>query len=539
MSAARDLPARPSLDSLRKQAKRLARDAAAGNDEAVGRVHAQLPRATFPLSVRDAQFVIAREYGFAGWQDLTAEGQKRLGSAADWAASQAKIAIHDRDDERLRALLVEYPALVTWRDGSGQTLLDSTTSYAMDCSDPERERTYTRPAAAELLIDAGADVDRRTWQHVIKSGASGLLHLFARKKVLPRTLDVLAALGDDNAVRARLDQGDLARDDDGLDDTIVLGRAVMSACRFKHVDVALRLLDRAVALDPDLGRRIDRWQGREAFVGFLIQHPGALWHMRPETTLWQAFVELQLGNARDRNDLAAFNRWLDDEPWVLEGPFIPLQMDLMLPACYEKDREAFIVALRERDAALLHADPPPRSTHIVQALSYGNAHLVPLLTRIWPLPDDLPHAAGVGDAGAVARWFDANGRPVLGSLSHHYPHSDPHFPRANLHWGPPTIQQVLDVALAWATLNRHFEIATFLLERGANINTDWATHEPASILHEASIHGNEEAVRFLIDHGADLAMLDYRFQSTAEGWARYGSHDVRMADLLAAATSTR
>ena len=31
MSAARDLPARPSLDSLRKQAKKLARDAAAGN----------------------------------------------------------------------------------------------------------------------------------------------------------------------------------------------------------------------------------------------------------------------------------------------------------------------------------------------------------------------------------------------------------------------------------------------------------------------------------------------------------------------------
>ena len=211
---------------------------------------------------------------------------------------------------------------------------------------------------------------------------------------------------------------------------------------------------------------------------------------------------------------------------------------MILPACYQKDRQAFIVALLERDPALLHTDPPtPRSSLIVQALSYGNAHLVPLLTRIWPLPDDLPHAAGVGDPAAVARWFDVTGRPALGSLAHHYPHSDPRFPCADLHWGPPTTQQVLDIALAWAVLNRHFEIATFLLERGADINTDWATHEPASILHEAAIQGNEDAVRFLIDHGADLTMTDYRYRSNAEGWARYGSHDERMADLLATAAA--
>jgi hypothetical protein len=86
-----------------------------------------------------------------------------------------------------------------------------------------------------------------------------------------------------------------------------------------------------------------------------------------------------------------------------------------------------------------------------------------MLTRIWSLPDDLPHAAG--------------------SLAHaHYPGSDPQFPRADLHWGPPTMQQVLDIALARAMLNHHFEIASFLLARGADINTDWATHEPASIL---------------------------------------------------------
>jgi hypothetical protein len=537
MSAARDLPARPSLDSLRKQAKKLARNAAAGNGEAIARVHAQLPRAKLPLSNRDAQLVLAREYGFAGWSALTAEVQKRVGGGLDWAASQARVAIHNQNHDRLRALLVEYPALVAWRDGD-QTLLDSTTSYAMDCLDPERERTYTRPVAAEMLIDAGATVERKTWTHVIRTGASGMLRMLARKNALPHTLPALAALGDDAAVRAWLEES-RERDDpeEPWSEQMVIGRALMNACRFTHTDVALRLLERSIALDPELGRRIDRWQSRTAFVEFLARQPGLLW--QPETAPWERFVILQLAGARDGNDLPASRRWLDDEPWVLERSFIPVQTGLMLPACYQKGREAFIVALLERDPALLHADPPPPSSHIVQALSYGNAHLVPLLTRIWPLPNDLPHAAGVGDGAAVMRWFDATGQPVLGALAHHYPGSDPQFPRTDLHWGPPTTQQVLDIALAWAVLNRQFTIATFLLERGANINTDWATHEPASILHEAAIQGNEDAVRFLIDHGADLTMTDYRYQSNAEGWARYGSRDERMADLLAAAAADR
>jgi hypothetical protein len=539
MSPARDLPARPSLDSLRKQAKKLARDVAAGNADAVARVHAQLPRASLPLSNRDAQLVVAREYGFSGWPDLTAEVEKRLGRGLEWAASQARAAIYNRDHERLRTLLAEFPPLVSWRDENDQTLLDSTTSYAMDCSDPERERTYTRPEAAEMLIDAGATVDRKTWENVIKPGASGMLHLLARKNALPRTLYVLAALGDDDAVRAQLEIPAQQDDSAGVDGRIVIGRALMSACRFKHTEVALRLLARSIALDPDLGRRIDHWQGREAFVEYLIQHPGALWHMRPETTPWEAFVELQLGSARDRNDLAAFVRWLEDEPWVLQPAFTYVQAGLIGPACWQPHGEAFIRALLERDPALLHTEPPPGSSPIVQALSYGSAHLVPLLTRIWPLPDDLPHAAGTGTADAVARWFDDSGKPVLGSLANHYPGSDPRFPRGDLGWGPASTQQVLDIALAWAVLNRHFGIASFLLERGANINTDWATHEPASILHEAAIQGNEDAVRFLIDHGADLDKEDYRYHSNAEGWARYGSHDERMADLLAAARQAR
>ena len=539
MSAARDLRARPSLDSLRKQAKKLARDAAAGNGEAIARVHAQLPRRALPLSNRNAQLVIAREYGFPGWPDLTAEVQKRLGRALEWAASQARVAIHNEDHERLRALVAECPALISWRSESGQALLADTTSYANDCSEPERERIYNRPVAAEILIDAGAAVDRSTWEHVIRTGASGMLHLLARKNALARTLPVLAALGDDAAVRARFDESREADDPEGPDERIEIGRALMNACRFRHAGIASFLVERSVALDPDLGRRIDRWQSRQAFVEFLIQHPASSAEWGVEMTPWEAFVFRQLTSALDGNHLPAFRRWLQDEPCVLQPSFVNLQLAMIERACWEKNREPFMTALLERDPALLGTEPPPPSSALVHALSYGNAHLVPTLTRIWPLPDDLPHAAGTGNAASVARWFDAAGQPVLGSLAHHYPGNDPLFKGADLGWGPVTTQQVLDVALAWAVLNRHFEIAAFLLERGADINTNWATHEPASILHEAAIQGNEDAVRFLIDHGADLTMKDYRYHSNAEGWARYGSHDERMADLLAAAAAGR
>jgi ankyrin repeat protein len=540
MSTPRDLPARPSLESLRKQAKRLAREAAAGDGEAVTRIHAQLPRAQLPLSNRDAQLIIAREYGFVGWSALVAEVQNRVGQGLEFAASRAKVAIHNENHDQLRALLSEFPALVAWRDENDQTLLDSTTSYAMDCFDPERERTYTRPAAAELLIDAGATVEQKTWMHVIRTGSSGMLRLLGRKNALPQTLPVLAALGDDAAVRSLLQGSNEGDDTAGNNDCAAIGRAFLIACRFKHKDIATHLLDRMIALDPELGGRIDRWQNREAFVQFLMEQPGILWQ-ETETSVWETFVICQLAAARDRNDLPAFRRWLEGEPWILDGACLSAQVELIVPACYKKDREAFISTLLERDPAILHASPPPqpRGSLFAQALSYGNAHLVPLLTRVWPLPNDLPHAAGIGDAAAVARWFDATGKPVLGALSQHYPHNDPHFPRADLHWGSPTAQQVLDIALAWAVLNGHYEIATFLLERGANINTDWATHEPASILHEAAIQGNQEAVRFLIDQGADLTMKDYRYRSNAEGWARYGSGDEKMANLLAAAAAER
>src|SRR5215470_18152300 len=99
------LPARPSLESLRKQAKKLARDIAAGDTAAVARARAHLPQAGLPLSQRDAQLVLAREYGFTGWKDLLKEVKQRVGRGLEWAVREAHRIIHDNDTEGLRQLL--------------------------------------------------------------------------------------------------------------------------------------------------------------------------------------------------------------------------------------------------------------------------------------------------------------------------------------------------------------------------------------------------------------------------------------------------
>ena len=134
MATSKSLPTRPSLESLRKQAKKLARDVAAGHADAIARARVHLAHVDQPITQRNAQLVIAREYGYAGWQDLIAEVSKRLGRGLEWATAQARRAVHDNDLERLKQLLAEYPALLSWQgkewDSKGGLLGIASGAYA-------------------------------------------------------------------------------------------------------------------------------------------------------------------------------------------------------------------------------------------------------------------------------------------------------------------------------------------------------------------------------------------------------------------------
>ena len=311
----------------------------------------------------------------------------------------------------------------------------------------------------------------------------------------------------------------------------------MVACRFQHEAVASLLLERSIALDPDLGRHIDGSVGRRAFITHFIEkgrsHPTV-------AGLWIAFVMDQVSRGAHDGDVTAFVSGLQREPRLLGDDWVDFQ-DGLIGAATLNDRGAIIAALLDLDPAILRHQPPPPSQALEFAFTYAKTHLIPVLTRIWPMPDDLPHAAGMGNLSRVKHWFDKSGAAVLGDLDNHYPCNSPHARKYDdLQWGAPTAQHVLDTALAWSVINRHFDVADFLLEHGANINTNWNSHEPASILHHLVFLPNPyESMSFLIDRGIDMTIKDYRWNSTAKGWALYAAKDQKMTQWLEDAEQQR
>ena len=534
------LPVRPSLESLRKQAKKLARDIAAGNAVAIARVRAQLPKIELPLSQRDAQCVLAREYGFPGWKDLLKEVERRLGRGLEWALSEARHVIRDNDVESLRQLLTEYPALLSWKsDENNGGLLGIATGSFGDSGDAFREEHFTRKACAELLLDAGAVVAPSVCDGLIRSRARGLIDLFNRRGLLPGTLKFVAALGDVDGVRARLDTN--------VEDHAAVNEALMHAFRFEHAAVAALLLDRSITLDAELGNRIDGGPGRSKFIQYFIENNPEV-HESDPFLPWEAFVKQHVVRAMEDGDLPSFVGLLQRDAWLLSEASEKFQIALVeRTAATLKDRAAFLKAFLDLDPALLHNPAKSASSGIIsdgirrafiQAFTYGHTNLLPMLRRISPAPDDLPHAAGSGDFARVRRWFDAAGRPALGDLANHFPANDAWI-RGNLQWGEPTVQQVLDTSFVFAVMNNHFEIADFLLGHGADINTNWSSHEPASILHELVWHENYDAMQFLIDRGIDMTILDYRWRATAVGWAAVAAKNEKMAQWMRDAQQQR
>ena len=546
MTASKSLPERPSLESLRKQAKKLVRDTATGDGGAIARARAQLPHVDLPLTQRNAQLVIAREYGYAGWPDLTAEVSKRLGKGLEWAVAQARRIVHDNDVERLKQLLAEYPALLSWHDDKCDSgLLGFATRSYGDSFDPVAEEHFTRAACAELLIDAGAVVTPSVCEGLLRSHARGLLQLFRRKGLLPGTLTFLVALGDIDAVRTAL-RGD-------ENNLTLVTEAFTVASGFQHEAIATLLLDHAIELDPELRARVDASVGRQAFLKYFIDNrPGHA----TDVGLWKAFVMEQVSRAayswsghetsvtspRGESDQAAFVRLLHRESWLLGEDFVGFQTKIIERAALH-GRAEFVNTLLDLDPAVLRRQPPPPSQALEFAFTYAKPHLIPVLTRIWPLPDDLPHAAGMGHLARVKQWFDQSGAPALGDVEKHYP-SSPYMPKGRVEeyagqWGAHGVQRVLDTAFAWSVMNSHLDVAEFLLAHGADIDTTWSSHEPASILHELVFHGNYESMQFLIDHGIDMTIRDYRWNGTAQGWARHAANDEKMAQWLEAAERER
>ncbi len=173
-----DLPARPNLDHLRREARDLLRAAQSGDTAAVGRIRAVSADQTLASS----QLAVAREYGFASWARLKTEVQARTADLArlaevfceasirDWTGRAARMlaanpelagynvatALVLGDADRVRAELARDPGLATRVDArTGWTALHAACASKWSQFDPARADGLA--AVARLLLDAGAD----------------------------------------------------------------------------------------------------------------------------------------------------------------------------------------------------------------------------------------------------------------------------------------------------------------------------------------------------------------------------------------------
>jgi ankyrin repeat protein len=165
----RPLPADPNLDKQRKLAKALARDCWRGEPEAIERVHALHPKPPAPQDflLSDAQLVIARGYGFAGWAQL----KRKIESLSPSPVELFKAAVEAGDVDRVRELLQSHPDLVAGINAP---------MFAFDS--PAVHVARTNLALLDLLLAHGADLNARTsWE----KGGFGVLEQVSPEEAAP------------------------------------------------------------------------------------------------------------------------------------------------------------------------------------------------------------------------------------------------------------------------------------------------------------------------------------------------------------------
>ena len=146
----RTLPPRPDLDQQKKLAKELLRAFRAGDPEAVARMRAALPDKA-ELSLTDAQFALAREYGLASWREL----KDRIDAVTvdrEPPIERFKHAVRRGDAGRVRALLQQHADV---RASVNAPIFDFDSPALLLVSDDH-------PDVVEALLEFGADPNRRS-----------------------------------------------------------------------------------------------------------------------------------------------------------------------------------------------------------------------------------------------------------------------------------------------------------------------------------------------------------------------------------------
>lgn len=477
MTTPRQLPERPDIEQLKRQAKALLRTARARDATALARFRA-LPAfarrsddelAATPLALHDAQSVIAREHGFASWNALRQRVEERT-LGFDAAVKEFIEAATDGRGDRAERLLARYPRIAAAGLHSALLLGDFPgveSQLATDpglarrpggprgwepllyvCHDTLRQGPVANPdglvAIARRLLDLGADPNGRfPW-----------LHHGVRRPVLWGAVLETRLLP---LVRLLLERG--ADPDDGVTLPIAAGGGDLAALELLHAHGA----------DPS-----QRWatDGSSALYSILT------WADTPAGVRW------------------LLEHGADPDPVFADNGETPLHV---VARRWDAELAALLVG-GGADASRRRADG--RSPYAVAALN-GNREVADWLaghgaSTDLPEVDRLVAACSRGDGAAAQALLAA--RPVLRD----------------------EIQPDHYTALYQAAERGDTQVLTAMLECGFDPNRgDEEIGKTA--LHAAAMAGRVEAVRILLAHGASVHVRDREFQGQPLVWAAEGA----------------
>ena len=160
---------------------------------------------------------------------------------------------------------------------------------------------------------------------------------------------------------------------------------------------------------------------------------------------------------------------------------------------------------------LLHTALTDRHSGEIARLFYANGAKI-----------DLRFAAALNLMAEVEAFFEADGSLRSDAVSCYHP-----LPNVAAQMGD---QEILNESFNYAASWGNLEIAAFLLDRGAEINSKppkvyWPGDRGRSALHAAVDGERPEMVRFLLARGADQMVRDNNWDDTPLDWARWGGNE--------------
>jgi ankyrin repeat protein len=438
----RTLPARPTLEQLRKQAKDLLKNLRAGNTEAIAEIEQFESRpdlSTFALT--DAQRVLARAYGFASWAKLKhhVEG---VNAAAFCAAVNAG------DVAAVRRLAKTRPELVHFE-------AEGFTGLPLHVAVLNRDVKMTR-----VLMELGADARQGIWPHRDATTA----YTIARERGYD---DVLAVIEQGEQARRRAASSPGATIDSKTDQ---INRAILR----DRCDEAIKVLESDLSLVGacNVEQPINGIDCRRLAQGTTPLHVAA-WKHNVEMAAWLldrgASVDARNGYGHTPLDTAA-----TVAGWSAHGrDFSFLENSHLDPSRFLET----VRLLRERGAELTSRS----------AVSIGDAEAVRRLHREGRLKIEelLSIAVKVNRIDMVALLLD------LGL--------DPNEP---VEEGDGSI--VAGAPLWFASMCGRYEIAELLISRGADVNAVLNGNGDAMCCAETT--GDQQMEALLLKHGARITV---------------------------------